>query len=635
MEFRFQPGPLPGDPDDPDACDVRCLLVGPGGLRRLLPAFHDLDGVWAVRHTPERAGLWRVAEVRVGGRKPAVRLPEPQRADAPEPLRFVRRHPRIPTRLADDTGAAIWPIGHNLGWSGDTPRALVRQLEAMRDAGLDWTRIWMCHWDGKNLDWPADPKTGGIRRDAALRWDTIVAAAQRCGIRLQMVLQHHGQISTRTNPNWAENPWNAANGGFLKTPEEFFTHPEARRRTRAKLRYAVARWGYSPAIFAWELFNEVEWVDAVVAKRYDSVAAWHREMAAFLRAHDPWRHLVATSSDRAIPHLYDAMDFEQPHAYPPDGIAAVRALVPAGKPSFFGEIGPGAFPLDQEDGRFLRPTLWAGIATQESGAPQYWTWDTVERARLYPIFASAARFVRGTGLAAVTGLRPAAIAVRADAGGRVGFGPGKGWGETSRTRYPVGDDGAVEGVGEMPAYLQGSAHRQMFPHADFPLDAPRPLTVRVRVRQSAKAGAALRISVDGTVAAERAFPAAEKDVAQDAVVEASVPAGRHTVRIENPGADWLVLERIEIDPYGPALRALGRVGGGRAVAYVWKTVDGSPAAGRVEVPGLAPGRYVALWWDVAAGRPISRVRARATAGRPLSLETPPVVRDVALWIEPA
>ncbi len=637
MEFRFRPGIVQGDPFDADASDIRALLAGPGGIRRLLPAFHDGDGVWAVRHTPERDGSWRVLEIRDGTRKLRAALPAALMARrSPRALRFVRRDPRRPGRFADDLGNLVWPMGHNCAWSSDTPRALIRQLEGMAGAGLDWTRIWMCHWDGKNLDWPSDPAGGAISLGAARRWDAIVRAAERLGIRFQMVLHHHGQVSTKTNPNWNEHPWNKRNGGFLDSPIDFFTHPEALRRTRAKLRYAVARWGYSPSVFAWELFNEVEWTDAIVARRFDIVAEWHRDMAKHLRSIDPWNHLVTTSSDRGIPGLYDAMDFVQPHAYPPDAVAAVRGLVPAGKPTFFGEIGPGAFPLDREDGRFLVPALWAGIATQESGAPQYWTWETIERNHLLPSLRSAAGFVRASRLAAMTDLRPLETAVESNIRGRVAAGPGLGWAEASRTTFALRPDGAIDGLETMPAFLQGERHRAMFPYADLRLDLDAPATLRIRFRQVSKGGAAVSLSVDGRPGPQRRFDPADSDRDTDVVLAVEMDAGQRTVRLRNDGEDWIAIGGIEIDPFGPAMRAIGRGNRDHAVVWVERTVQGDePVEAKVRVPGLAPGRHTAHFWDIERGRPVAAsLRFQAFAGKPAVVALPAVARDIAFWTEP-
>src|SRR5262249_28077262 len=167
----------------------------------------------------------------------------------------------------------------------------------MGRAGENWSRVWMDHWDGKNLDWPAPGRSGELDVDVARRWDSIVDAAERSGIYFQMVLQHHGQYSSRVNPSSVENPWNRKNGGFLDTPEQFFTDARARALTKAKYRYIVARWGYSPHVLAWELFNEVQFTDAMGHGQRDAVVGWHRDMAAYLRAQDPNYLLVTTSYD--------------------------------------------------------------------------------------------------------------------------------------------------------------------------------------------------------------------------------------------------------------------------------------------------------------------------------------------------
>ena len=40
-------------------------------------------------------------------------------------------------------------------------------------------------------------------------------------------------------------------------------------------RYGVARWGYSPALLSWELFNEMDLVDGFSAREADAIA-FHR-----------------------------------------------------------------------------------------------------------------------------------------------------------------------------------------------------------------------------------------------------------------------------------------------------------------------------------------------------------------------
>jgi hypothetical protein len=60
----------------------------------------------------------------------------------------------------------------------------------------------------------------------------------------------------------------------------------------------------------------------------------------------------------------------------------------------------------------------------------------------------------------------------------VSFGPGGGWGQAKRTEFAVLPSGEVEGVADMPAFLQGKANAALFPHARlrpiFPRPAPSP-----------------------------------------------------------------------------------------------------------------------------------------------------------------
>ncbi len=44
----------------------------------------------------------------------------------------------------------------------------------------------------------------------------------------------------------------------MHVSERHFTDPQARKYQQRIFRYIVARWGYSPNILSWELFNEID-----------------------------------------------------------------------------------------------------------------------------------------------------------------------------------------------------------------------------------------------------------------------------------------------------------------------------------------------------------------------------------------
>ena len=80
---------------------------------------------------------------------------------------------------------------------------------------------------------------------------------------------NHGQVSTGVNPEWNDNPYNAANGGPATNTWDFFTNATAINLHKNRLRYIIARYGYAQSIQSWELFNEIDWTDQFDTRKTD------------------------------------------------------------------------------------------------------------------------------------------------------------------------------------------------------------------------------------------------------------------------------------------------------------------------------------------------------------------------------
>jgi hypothetical protein len=637
VEITFQLPELSGNPFDYLENDVQVTLALPDGKTANLPAFYDGESTWRVRYTPRFKGKYTVRAVTRNRAtvQPQQLTPKEFTVTGETGKGFVRIDPQNPYRFAFDEGTPYYPVGMNVAWkSGDTPD-IPEFFIAMREVGLNWSRVWMNHWDGKNIDWvQGEPwEAGKFNLAVARKWDKIVQSAEAQGIYFQLVLQHHGQYSSTVNPNWGENPWNTAQGGFLAKPDDFFTHPRALQLTKARYRYMIARYGYSPGIMAWELFNEVQFTDAGRQKNDKAIADWHKEMADFLREQDPNKHLVTTSSDPTILGLFDAMDFVQLHAYEPDGVSTVRSATPDTwkKPVFFGEIGPSG-DLNREDGSFLHTILWASLMTDSGGTAQYWTWDQIHRANLYDRFVPLTAFLRETKLPTYRDLAPIEPRVKTKTQGSLSFGPGGGWGKGKGNLFPITASGLVEGAGEMPSYLQGKAHPELFTHAEFPVELTTPGTFTVVLNQIARAGANMVVKVAGKTVAEKAFPATSEDTNGEFTLVAPLPAGKYTIRLENTGADWVRLQRLTLTPYGATLQALGKGNTTTAVLWLRNTQRNQPSDGTVTVPGLQAGNYSVLWWDTEKGVIIKRDLVEKDNESPLLLQVPPVATDIAVFL---
>jgi hypothetical protein len=631
VEIKLELSDVPGNPFNYIDSDVRVTIMAPDQHNTQALAFYDGGKVWKVRYTPRTQGRHTVAGVTVNGRSANADSIEPREftVSGKSLPGFIRLDPRDRTRFIHEDGTSFYPIGMNVAWGDVVP--IIGKLGA---TGANWARVWMCHWGGANLDWVMDRKLeeGTLDLNVAKRWDEIITAAEKAGVYVQVVLQHHGQYSTRTNPNWSENPWNKANGGFLATPGEFFVNPRALALTQAKYRYILARWGYSPNIMAWELFNEVEWTDAIANKHANEVAAWHNSMAQFLRKHDPYGHLITTSSDLNIPGLWQSMDYRQPHAYPSDSLAVTGAFdaTKQDKPIFYGEIGPSGL---KDDGTFLHRSLWSSMMSATAGAAQYWAWDAVDRSDWYAKFKPAVQFIRESGLASRRGLLPASVTVVTNESGPLTLRPGAGWSSAKVTDISVPSSISAKTLAEwaaVPSFLQGKAHREMFSSLTLRVTFAQPGSCSVAVSRVARAGAHVVLSVDGQIAAEKTYPPGAQDRDMSDSIAAKVGSGAHVIKIENTGEDWAVISHITLDPYAPALGAIGKANAEYGALWLYNRTS-SAVGGRIALAGIKPGDYDVTWFDTQSGTTIKRERVTVRPRESLSTLSPAVKTDVAAW----
>ena len=84
-------------------------------------------------------------------------------------------------------------------------------------------------------------------------WDDLFALCERVGLRILLT-----PVDTFwTWLHWRHHPWNRENGGPLDHPSRLLLCGEARSAIKARLEFAVRRWGGSGALFAWDLWNEI------------------------------------------------------------------------------------------------------------------------------------------------------------------------------------------------------------------------------------------------------------------------------------------------------------------------------------------------------------------------------------------
>lgn len=411
------------NPYDPADIALDMILQSPSGREIVLPCFFDPlekdESIqWKARFMPQETGDYTY-NFRLGrnGRNTEETGKKSFTVAASGKKGILHTHDFWTLRY--DNGEPFRGIGKNISWESrdeddskyfknlheDKRFNYDYMLGKLQASGGNFFRTWMIYW---NL--PVDWKTvnnnsryqnseSAFNESGIKRMDELVELCDSLNIHVMLALESHvGYMGM----GWNISNYNVKNGGFAKTPTEFFTLPESRQQYKNKLRYMVGRYGYSPAIGAWEFFNEVDNAMYNVGPDDQIPAAivtdWHDEMSTYLKSIDPFGHIVTTSvSHRDIPGMNDLpnIDLNQKHIY--KNTQAIPATLrdysaKHNKPYVIGESGYewdwsknfNDFAADM-DGDFKR-ALWYGLFSPTPVLPMSWWWEFFENRGMMSYF---------------------------------------------------------------------------------------------------------------------------------------------------------------------------------------------------------------------------------------------------------
>jgi hypothetical protein len=337
-EARWRVEPAAADPWDPAEPEIRMDAAGPGGQRLAVAAFYDQPmRAWdrgdreevvpwgsATMTTRLRAtapGTWglRIAATWRDGTRAMAELPG-LTAQGPSRDGIVRVDAGDPRFFSVD-GRWVWPLGPNLHSVWDvrgeertgsrlTPNrgslSYAAWFDRLAASGANAAEIWLSAWN-LALEWRGDwapwRGAGQYSEERAWQLDRVLTLAEERGIRINLVINNHGQASVRTDREWEDNPANRAAGGWLDDPVRLFDDARALDLQDRHRRHLIARYGDSPAILGWKLWSEVNLTEIgrqAGERKGDKTAArtllqgWHERATARFAVLDPWRHPVTT-----------------------------------------------------------------------------------------------------------------------------------------------------------------------------------------------------------------------------------------------------------------------------------------------------------------------------------------------------
>lgn len=379
------------------------LLLAPNGEKLILPCFYvsgksGETSDWAARFTPQQAGKYQY-EFRLSENGKEISRSEKFNFNSKSSDLKGFLHTKNNWVLQFDNGQPFRGIAENLCWesrANDDSR-FFKELHQQERFNYDYLiplfaknggnfcRVWMCSWN-----FPIDRKdhfnnnryTASdeyFNPSAVQRLDHFVELCKKEDVYVMLCL---GQ-------------------GDVSADNDFFISDVAKAKYKNRLRYIVARWGYSPNIGMWEFFNEI---DNIQFRHQNSpipaadIVGWHTEMASYLKSIDPYNHIRTTSiSHRDLDGLNSVtdLDINQKHIYKnTSGIPAEieKYVTQFGKPYVIGEFGyewdwsknfdefPEGMDFDFKRG------LWYGLFTATPVTPMSWWWEYFENRGLMSYF---------------------------------------------------------------------------------------------------------------------------------------------------------------------------------------------------------------------------------------------------------
>ena len=347
---------------------------------------------------------------------------------------FVAPHPEVPRYFAFADGTGYLPIGQNLCFvrnsecrSDEEVLATFRRwMTRLAENGGNFARIWL----GTPF-FDVMPERPGVfsekNREHLLR---IVEAAEALGLKLKFTLEHFrriapGEADAESFPGAVDfnKPLYAGLAGSMR---EYLASDRCRELYLAKARFlAETGIGNSPAVIAWELWNEIDCIGSI-----EEIRAWSDFMLPRLRRLFPRQMIVqnlGSFSGDISAFWYDYLaeqpgnDFLQVHRYLDPGAAldicrgsmdqlaadSIRELLDRApeRPAILAEVGAveanhssysHLYELDCE-GTLLHDQLFAPFFAGSAGSGQSWHWDSlyIDRHDLWHHFRRFARAVEG------------------------------------------------------------------------------------------------------------------------------------------------------------------------------------------------------------------------------------------------
>ncbi len=557
-----------------------------------------------------------------------------------------------------DNGDQYFPIGENLAWQQNNKYLDYKNwTDKLANNNANFIRLWQCLW-GLGIEWTGNLYNGlkNYSQINSFYTDLLLEECNKKDIYMMLCINHHGMVSTQVNPEWNTSPYNKTNGGPCNNTWDYFSNLTAKDLHKNRLRYIIARWGYSKNIMSWELFNEVDWTDDFNNKK-DLVKDWHLEMAAFIKSKDPFKHLVTTSYYNNIQDkntwLSKDIDFTQVHNY--IGTANIETALAEvsneyiqqfNKPVLNGEFGintaNSSLSSIDPKGIHIHNSIWATAFSGALGAAMSWWWDSyIDPQNLYTHFKPLSNFINQLSLISNNYTKTSASIVGGGTADLI-ITPSKGFEFAGASEFTININGNISpSAAQLSNYLFGNEWNTQYRNpptffVNYPFDGQ----FKVTTGSSAGTKPMINIYVDDKMV-----------LAQTANVNNSytvlIPAGSHKIKVDNLGTDWVSINNYIFTKISSPLNAyiLKSADSTKIAAWlhskIYNWVDAGPngsipssiKGASITIPGVKNNQYLATFTDCITGNILTTIAVSAT-NQTITIPLPDIAWDAAFTIVP-
>jgi hypothetical protein len=693
MEGQWQ------NPFDPEEVRVDAVFTAPDGSQAMVPVFfyqeyrrtvsngresyqREGEPCWKARFTPYQRGKYTcVLKAKNAGREIAAEAPAFVCTAASAGHGYLRISRNNPLYFEFEDGTPFCAVAM------DKALGPVVQYQRVYDrfagVGGNFNRLFLTHSNFNIMERVVatgrpDKGVGKLNLEYCWCVDQVLELGERLGVYHMLTLTNQTNFRT-DNGGWSANVYNVQNGGFLKTPGEYFTDERAQRVFENLLRYAAARWGASTSVFSWDLWNEASAAEGFNAK---IAAQWHQRMARSLRAVDQVKHVIHTNFGNLNSYAevdgLPEMELVSTNIYAVKDIAQIsevwtkRLIEQFHKPYMLTEYGighnmsSGGYAPHDPERVMVHDGLWSPLLSGSAGTGMAWDWNWLDDEHFYRYIQAVAQVVKDIPFSRRTwravqvqafefadAARPSYYADTFIEGfpGNYAFPPEA----RNRETFTVLENGRLDRQDLLYARLEnrpsGQARAKSF-QVSYPVDGQFIVYVP-EFDGASKLPPRLTVSVDGNVLREQELgpngPAEQFDArAYYQKYPIKIPVGGHTIRVANTGGGSMTTA-FALTNYvrrnGPNLEVRGLQTDDYLLLWLkhpefnwmYRRMGLQPEeqpAGRLTLRDVPDGKWEAQWMDTVEARLVGQETVTSRDGI-LVVRTPPTAKSVVMRLQRA